>query len=132
MKNTTNVFKIIVLIAGIFNILIGLGMIAKAFPNNSGENLVMNVMPGVFIIFMGVAIIWASRNLNERAPLVLWNGLVRLFNALLVLYALYTGDLPTAIVAITGMDLILAIIFIVGSIKVTGIPFAKLVVGKIN
>ena len=126
------IFKTIVLIAGIFNFPLGLGMIVQAFPNNSGENLVMNVMPGMFIIFMGAAIIWASRKLIERAPLLVWNAIVRLFNAVLVVYALTTGELPTTVLVITGMDFMLALIFIIGSVKITGIPFSKLVIGKTN
>ena len=132
MKNTTNIFKKFVLITSILNFPIGIGMILQAIATKTGEALITNSIAGAFIIFAGASLIWAIQEVNTRASIILWNGLVRLFNVFLVTYATTVGEVPQAMIITTGMDLLLAIVFIFGSIKFTGIPFSKLVIGKIK
>ncbi len=127
-----SIFKKIVLITSIFNFPIGIGMIIQSILSKTGEALISNAVAGAFIIFAGATLIWAIQELKTRASIILWNGLVRLFNVFLVSYATTVGEVPSAMIVMTGMDLILAIIFIFGSVKVTGIPFSKLVMGKIK
>jgi len=132
MKNSTNVFKKFVLITSILNFPIGIMMIIQAITSKTGEALITNSVAGAFIIFAGASLIWAIQEVNTRASIILWNGLVRLFNVFLVSYATTVGEVPQALIVTTGMDLLLAIVFIIGSVKITGIPFSKLVVGKTN
>ncbi len=132
MKKVTNIFKKFILITSILNFPIGLMMIIQAISSKTGEALITNSVAGAFIIFAGASLIWAIQEVNTRAPIILWNGLVRLFNVFLVSYASTVGDVPQAMIFATGMDLVLAIVFIIGSVKITGIPFSKLVLGKIN
>ena len=127
-----NIFKKFVLITSILNFPIGIGMILQAIATKTGEALITNSIAGAFIIFAGASLIWAIQEVNTRASIILWNGLVRLFNVFLVTYATTVGEVPQAMIIITGMDLLLAIVFIFGSIKFTGIPFSKLVIGKIK
>ena len=127
-----NIFKKFVLITSILNFPIGIGMILQAIATKTGEALITNSIAGAFIIFAGAALIWAIQEVNTRASIILWNGLVRLFNVFLVTYATTVGEVPQAMIITTGMDLLLAIVFIFGSIKFTGIPFSKLVIGKIK
>ena len=126
------IFKTIVLIAGILNFPIGIMMIVQAISSKTGEALITNSVAGAFIIFAGASLIWAIQEVNTRAPIILWNGFVRLFNVFLVSYATTVGDVPQEMIYTTVMDLVLAIVFIIGSVKVTGIPFSKLVIGKTN
>ncbi|SEA51826.1 hypothetical protein SAMN05443667_10585 [Flavobacterium gillisiae] len=132
MKNSNNIFKKFVLITSILNFPIGIMMIAQAISSKTGEALITNSIAGAFIIFAGASLIWSLQDINTRASIILWNGLVRLFNVFLVSYATTVGEVPQAMLYTTGMDLVLAIVFIVGSVQVTGIPFSKLIVGKTN
>ncbi|MDX6746189.1 hypothetical protein SHK09_05240 [Polaribacter sp. PL03] len=127
-----NIFKKFVLITSILNFPIGIGMIIQAITTKTGEALITNSIAGAFIIFAGASLIWAVQEVNTRSSIILWNGLVRLFNVFLVTYATTVGEVPQAMIITTGMDLLLAIVFIFGSIKITGIPFSKLVIGKIK
>lgn len=132
MKNTTNIFKKFVLITSILNFPIGIGMIIQAIASKTGEALITNSIAGAFIIFAGASLIWAIQEFETRSSIILWNGLVRLFNVFLVSYATTVGEVPQEMIITTGMDLLLAIVFIFGSVKITGIPFSKLVIGKIK
>lgn len=132
MKKSTNIFNKIVLIAGILNFPIGLGTVYQAVSTKTGEDLIHSAVVGLFIMFAGAAIIWATKKLNTRASLIVWNGLVRLINVFIVAYAALGDGVSQMTLTITGMDLMLAIIFTIGTVKVTEIPFSKLIVGKTN
>lgn len=131
MKKSTNIFSKIVLIAGILNFPIGLGTVYQTISTKTGEDLIHGAVVGLFILFAGAALIWSTKNLNTRAPLIVWNGLVRLINVFIVAYAALGGGVTQMTLTITGMDLMLAIIFTIGTVKVTEIPFSKLVLGKV-
>lgn len=132
MKNSNNLFKKFVLITGIFNFPIGIWMIIEALSNKTGESLITNAVSGEFIIFAGAALVWATKKIATRASIIVWNGLVRFFSVLFVFYASTNGEVPEPMLYITGMDLILALTYIIGSTRVTGIPFSKLVLGRTN
>ena len=130
MSKTTSLFQKLVFSTAIFNFPIGIGMIAQALYAPNPDTLTISVVLGAFIIFAGAALMWASQDLQNRAPLVVWNGFVRMVGFASVLITASIGTVPTAFIAIGGMDLILALVYIIGSSKVTGIPFGKLLLGK--
>lgn len=130
MKNSNNLFKKFVLITGIFNFPIGIWMIIEALSNKTGESLITNAVSGEFILFAGAALLWSLKDLATRAPIIVWNGLVRFFNVLFIIYASTNGDVPEPMLYITGMDLILAVVYIFGSAKITGLSLSKLILGK--
>lgn len=70
------------------------------------------VLPAMFAVFAGLALLFAARDLPERAPLAYWNGLVRL-SFVVAVFAfglgedvgsfvkwLALGDIPLAIGAV--------------------------------
>jgi len=120
----------IVFITGLLNIPIGLGMAAQGIMSGNPELLPVQTVLGAFIIFGGAALMWASRDLQTRAPLVVWNALVRSVGFASGLYLFTTGNIPMSYVAIATMDLVLAFIYIIGITKYTGIPLGKLLLGK--
>lgn len=123
-------FQKFVFITALFNFPIGIGLIAQALYEPNPDTLTISVALGAFILFAGAALIWASRTLQSRAPIVVWGGLVRFVGFASVLFTATIGTVPTAFIAIGGMDLILAFVYIIGSSKTTGIPFSKLLLGK--
>jgi len=130
MNKTNSLFQKIVFIAGVFNFPIGMGLITHAIMTSNPEVMAIQIAFGGFVFFTGAALIWASKDLLSRAPIVVWNGLTRLCGFLGALYTFSIGDLPTALLAIAASDVIMALIFCVGSTKDTGIPFFKLLAGK--
>lgn len=130
MSKTTSLFQKFVFITAIFNFPIGIGMIGQALYAPNPDTLSISVPLGAFIIFAGAALIWASQNLQNRAPIIVWSGLVRLVGFASVLFTASIGTVPTTFIAIAGMDLILALIYIIGSSKITGISFRKLLLGN--
>lgn len=132
MKRSTYLFKKLVFITGAFNFPIGIGLIAESLITVNPETLIIQTVLGTFLLFAGIALIWASKDLQNRAPIIVWNALVRAvgFGSVLLTYSI--GEIPTAFIPIAAMDFVLAIIYIIGSVKITGIPFSKLVMGRIN
>ncbi|MRT92889.1 hypothetical protein [Ancylomarina sp. 16SWW S1-10-2] len=130
MQKLSNIFRKIVLITGILNFPIGLMMIVPAFINPNPETLITTVVVGAFIMFAGATLVWSSRDLQTRASIVVWNGLVRAIGVLTVIYTTTIGNVPMEQIVITGLDLMLALIYTIGSVKVTGISFGKLLSGK--
>jgi len=130
MSKTTSIFQKLVFIAGVFNFPISIGLIVHALISSNPEILPIQFAFGAFIFFTGPALMWASRNLQTRAPIVAWNGLVRLCGFLGALYTYTIGGLPIALLAIVASDVVLGLIFIIGSSKHTGIPVGKLILGK--
>lgn len=130
MNKTTFLFQKLVFIAGVFNFPIGIGLIVHALLTSNPEKLPIQVPFGAFIFFLGPALMWASKNLQTRAPIVTWNGMVRLCGFLGALYTFAIGGLPTVLLAIAASDLILGLIFIIGSSRHTGISIGKLILGR--
>ena len=130
MSTIKSIFQKLVFITGLFNFPIGIGLIAQALMTPNPEILTIQTVLGAFILFAGAALMWASRDIQTRASIIVWNGLVRCVGFASVLFTSTIGDIPTTFIAIAGMDLILAFIYMVGSTKYTGISFFKLLFGK--
>jgi len=132
MKKTNSFFQKLVFVAGVFNFPIGIGLITHAVMTSNPEVMPIQIAFGGFVFFTGAALIWASKDLITRAPIVVWNGLTRLCGFLGALYTFSIGNLPTALLAIAASDVIMAFILCVGSTKSTGKSFYKLLFGKSN
>jgi hypothetical protein len=123
-------FKKFVLITGLLNLPIGVGVIVPVLIDPNPTTFIPTVCLAAFLWFTGAALVWAAQDLNSRAPLVVWGGLVRLTAVASVAYALTIGTVPDAQVMISGMDLIVALVYILGITKYAGIPFTSLLIGK--
>ncbi|WP_166422174.1 hypothetical protein [Paraglaciecola sp. 20A4] len=81
-------------------------------------------------MFMGAALLWAISDLKARAPIIVWNGLVRMVGFITVAYAVSLGLAPMIFVIISVMDLITALVYIIGSMRVSELPFKSVFLGK--
>ena len=95
------------------------------------DTITITIVLGAFILNAGAMLMWASQNLQTRAPLVVWNGLVRSIGFVGVAYTEIIGISPMLFVIIGSMDFMLAFIYIIGSGKYTGIPISNLLLGKV-
>ena len=125
-------FNKFALITGILNFPFGLGMIIHALLDPQSESIVNTVVLGAFILFAGAVLIWATQDLGSRAPVIVWGGLVRLVAVAIVAYALTIGTVAIYQVVTAGMDLIVGMIYLLGSSKCTGTSIARLITGRAN
>lgn len=132
MNKLESLFKKIVFVAGLFNFPIGLGLIIPAFIKSNPDTLITDVVLGAFLICAGIMLIWASYNLNQRAPIIVWSGLVRLLGFITVFYTNVIGSVSIEQIVISYMDLVLAFIFTIGSVVLTKTSFIKLFFGKVK
>jgi len=123
-------FKKFVQITAIFNFPIAIGIMIPELLSPKPSSFIVTLVLASFLICIGAALLWAVSDLPRRAPIIVWNGLVRLFGFFVVSYAALLGIAPMAFIHISLMDLLAATIYIIGSSKITGIPVMSLILGK--
>jgi len=123
-------FKKFVQITALFNFPIALGMIISALIAPQADTLIITVVLGISFMFMGAALLWAISDIKARAPIIVWNGLVRMVGFITVAYAVALGLAPMVFVIISVMDLITAFVYIIGSMRVSELPFKSVFLGK--
>lgn len=124
------VFRKFVLITGGLDIPIGLATMAAALfePHDAHFGALMTC--GAFLMFAGAALLWSAADLNVRAPIVFWQGLVRLTAVGSILYMVPAGLAESWQYGVVAFDGVIALVYIVGSLQHTGQGFFGLLAGK--
>ncbi len=78
---------------------------------------------GMFLFMAAACLIWASRDLVTRYPIVFWQGLVRLTAAGAILFASVIGISEQSLYFLVAFDGIIGATYVLGSIKVTNSSF---------
>ncbi|MBT4523031.1 MAG: hypothetical protein HOC23_23765 [Halieaceae bacterium] len=78
---------------------------------------------GMFLMMAAACLVWASRDINNRYPVIFWQGLVRLTAVSAVIYGVPNGLSQQWEYSLVIFDGIIGLTYIVGSIKVTGLTF---------
>lgn len=119
-----------VLITGFLDIPIGLATWAAAIlePHDTHFGALMTC--GAFLMFAGAALMWSAQDLNVRAPIVFWQGLVRLTAVGSILYMVPAGIAESWQYGIVAFDGIIALVYIVGTVRHAGAGFFRLLFGK--
>lgn len=119
-----------VFITGFLDIPIGLATWAAAIlePHDTHFGALMTC--GAFLMFAGAALMWSAQDLNVRAPIVFWQGLVRLTAVGSILYMVPAGIAESWQYGIVAFDGIIALVYIVGTVRHTGAGFFRLLFGK--
>jgi hypothetical protein len=123
-------FKKFIQLTALFNFPIALGMIISVVIAPQAGTFIITIVLGASFMLMGAALLWATSDIKSRAPLIMWNGLVRMVGFIAVTYAASLGLAPKVFVFISVMDLITAFVYIIGSMRVSGMPFKSLFLGK--
>lgn len=123
-------FRKFVFITGFLDIPIGLATWAAAIlePHDTHFGALMTC--GAFLMFAGAALMWSAQDLNVRAPIVFWQGLVRLTAVGSILYMVPAGIAESWQYGIVAFDGIIALVYIVGTVRHTGAGFFRLLFGK--
>jgi hypothetical protein len=124
------VFRKFVLITGALDIPIGMATIAAALiePRDSHFGALMTC--GAFLMFAGAALVWSTADLKTRAPIVFWQGFVRLTAIGSILYMVPAGLAESWQYGVVAFDGIIATVYILGTIQLPGASFGGLMIGK--
>ena len=123
-------FRKFVFITGFLDIPIGLATWAAAIlePHDTHFGALMTC--GAFLMFAGAALMWSAQDLKVRAPIVFWQGLVRLTAVGSILYMVPAGIAESWQYGIVAFDGIIALVYILGTVRHTGAGFFQLLFGK--
>jgi hypothetical protein len=125
------VYRKFVLITGALDIPIGMATIAaavlvKPYDTHLGALLTC----GTFLMFAGAALMWSAADMKARAPIPFWQGFVRLTAAGAIIYMVPAGLAESWQYGVVAFDGVIALVYIVGAMSVTGAGFFNLMLGK--
>jgi hypothetical protein len=124
------VLRKFVLITGALDIPIGLATIAAALFQPRDEHFGALMTVGAFLMFAGAALVWAAQSMTARAPIVFWQGFVRLTAVGSILYMVPAGLADSWQYGVVAFDGIIALVYIFGTMQLTGAGFFNLMMGK--
>lgn len=122
-----------ILVTGALDIPIGIATIAAALlvkPYDTHFGALVTC--GAFLMFAGAALMWASADLQTRAPIAFWQGFVRLTAVGVILYMVPAGLAETWQYGVVAFDGLIALVYIVGTMQLTGAGFWALLFGRVH
>ena len=102
--------KIFVNISNSLSSAIGLGGAVLTLPSNVNNLMMINTL-GIFIIFLGIFLIIASMDIQNRAWFPFWEGLLRIIFFLLSLYFVIFKNIAQIVFVFGVIDLVIGIIY---------------------
>lgn len=120
---------------GMSDFLVGAGTLAGAIgiaiaPEPVKGQFVSLMTLGMFLWMAAACLMWASHDMQRRAPVIFWQGLVRLTAAASVVYAVPHGLSETWEYALVLIDGIIGTTYVIGMIRVTGCSPLQLLLCK--
>ena len=119
-----------VLITGFLDIPIGLATWAAAILEPQDTHFGALMTCGAFLIFAGAALMWSAQDMKVRAPVIFWQGFVRLTAVASIMYMVPKGIAESWQYGICAFDGGIALVYIIGMMKHTGRSFFQLMMGK--
>ena len=78
---------------------------------------------GMFLMMAAACLMWASKDMANRAPIIFWQGLVRLTAVSAVIYAVPNALSEQWEYALIAIDGTIGLTYVIGAMKVTGLSF---------
>lgn len=119
-----------VLITGFLDIPIGLATWAAAILEPQDAHFAALMTCGAFLMFAGAALMWSAQDMKTRAPVIFWQGFVRLTAVASILYMVPKDLAESWQYAIVAFDGAIAFVYIMGMRRHTGASFVRLMLGK--
>ncbi len=88
--------------------------------NPQPGNFVAYMTRGAFLMMAAACLMWASKGMENRAPVIFWQALVRLTTACSVLYAVPAGLSQQWEYALVVFDVAVGLTYVIGMARVTG------------
>lgn len=108
---------------GALDFLVGAGTWYGALSNPQPGQFVALMTLGMFLMMAAACLMWASKDIVNRYPVMFWQGLVRLTAVSAVIYAVPNGLSEQWEYALVAFDGTIGITYILGSMRVTGMNF---------
>ncbi|SOH95343.1 hypothetical protein SAMN06273572_11012 [Monaibacterium marinum] len=124
-------FKKFVVATALLNFLFAPMVIAQAVQNPAPASFVFSFTIAGFFMMAASLLIWASRDLPARAPVLFWSAVSRLVAITTVTYAVPNGLADPSQYAFVVFDGVTAIIYILGALRVTGRSFLDFLLWRI-
>lgn len=124
------VLRKFVLITGTLDIPIGLATIAAALIEPHDVHFGALMTAGAFLMFAGAALVWSAADLKTRAPIVFWQGFVRLTAVGSILYMVPAGLAESWQYGVVAFDGVIGSVYILGTMQLPGTRFFGLMLGK--
>lgn len=116
-----------VYITGALDFLVGAGTWAGALADPQPGQFVALMTLGTFLMMAAACLMWASKDMVNRSPIIFWQGLVRLTAASAVLYAVPNGLSQTWEYSLVVFDGTIGLVYVLGIMKVTGLSLFGLI-----
>jgi len=124
------VLRKFVLVTGFLDIPIGLATWAAAILEPQDTHFGALMTAGAFLMFAGAALMWSTQDMLVRAPIIFWQGFVRLTACVSIIYMVPKGIAESWQYGIVAFDGTIALVYIIGMMKHTGASFFRLMLGK--
>ena len=111
---------------GALDFLVGAATWAGALANPQPGQFVALMTLGMFLMMAAACLMWASRDMVNRAPVIFWQGLVRLTAVTAVVYAVPNGLSEQWEYALVIFDGGIGLTYVIGMARVTGLSIAGL------
>jgi hypothetical protein len=116
-----------VYITGALDFLVGAGTWAGALADPQPGQFVALMTLGTFLMMAAACLMWASKDMLNRSPIIFWQGLVRLTAVSSVLYAVPNGLSQTWEYSLVAFDGTIGLVYVIGMMKVTSLSFFGLI-----
>ena len=115
-----------VFFTGIYNVLLGTIFYIPFLPEFLGVNappsLFWMLLPATLAMGLGAMLIYCSRDLANRAPVVLAEGILRLSVGVLFVFYGFFGDIGLIAGVVGIIDIVIGIVYLVGIPRALGQP----------
>ncbi len=114
-----------VYVTGALDFLVGAATWASALLDPQPGLFVPLMTLGTFLMMAAALLMWASKDMLHRAPVIFWQGLVRVTAATAILYGVSAGLSESWEYGIAIFDGIIASVYLIGIVRVTGGSFVN-------
>ena len=111
---------------GAFDFVVGAATWAGALADPQPGQFVALMTLGMFLMMAAACLMWASHDMVNRAPIIFWQGLVRLTAVSAVIYAVPNGLSETWEYALVAFDGTIGLTYVFAMVRVTGLSVVGL------
>lgn len=108
-----------VYVTGALDYLVGAATWAGALIDPQPDQFVALMTLGTFLMMAAACLVWASKDMAARAPVIFWQGLVRLTAVAAVLYAVPAGLAEPWQYGLVAFDGVIGLVYVIGMTRVT-------------
>ncbi len=126
--------KTFVFWTGVYDILLGAGFFIPQLPDLLGikepQSNFYTLLPATLIVYLGILLIISSRDLEARAPIVYWEGILRIAGFVLAAGYGFLGNLGAVLGWIGVLDLLIGLVYLIGLPRYLKLPASAILLDK--